>query len=102
MKVSIVSPLLFGDGHFVAGEGFLGLANILIAQYKPALQFAVVRHIDLESLSLEQLEDVQREMQVSQLLSHPNVTCYLTSFMVGTYLWAVQPLMHYGKKGQVT
>ncbi len=80
----------------VSGEGFLGLASILIAQYKPTKRFTVVRHIDLELLSPDQLEDVQHEMKVSQLFSHLNITCYLTSFLVGQHLWAVQPLMHYG------
>lgn len=78
------------------GVGFSGQAAILIAQYKPLELFAVVRHINLEMLTLEQIEELQHEMKLSQLLSHQNIACYLTSFVVGVHLWAVQPLMHYG------
>lgn len=97
---SFLSPRIFlhpCSFSFSLGEGFLGFANILIAQYKPCKLFTVIRHIDLEVLSTEQLEEVQKEMKLSQLLSHSNIACYLSSFVVGTHLWAVQPLMHYGK-----
>lgn len=88
----IVSLLLL-----YAGIGFNGLARILIAKHKPTEFFNTVRHINLELLSSEQLEEVQQEMKLSQLLHHHNIACYLTSFVVGVHLWAVQPLMHYGK-----
>ena len=45
---------------------------------------------------MEQLEEVEHEMKISQLLHHSNIVCYLTSFVVGTHLCAIQPLMHYG------
>lgn len=83
--------------HTLTGVGFLGVASILIAQYKPLQLFTVVRHIDLEVLSTEQLEELQQEMKLSQQLAHANIACYLTSFVVGIHLWAVQPLMHYGQ-----
>lgn len=89
--------LIRGVSTHHAGVGFLGQATILIAQYKPLRLFTVVRHINLEALTAEQLEEVQQEMKLSQQLSHHNVACYLTSFVVGVHLWAVQPLMHYGK-----
>ena len=79
------------------GIGFNGQARILIAKHKPTQFFNTVRHINLELLSSEQLEEVQQEMKLSQLLHHHNIACYLTSFVVGVHLWAVQPLMHYGE-----
>ena len=57
----------------------------------------MLRLIDLEILSASQLEDVQDEMKISQLLNHCNIVKYLCSFVVGTKLWAMQPLMHYGE-----
>ncbi len=57
----------------------------------------MVRHIDLELLSFQQLDEVQHEIKISQLLHHQNIACYLTSFVVDAHLWAVQPLMHYGE-----
>lgn len=82
---------------FTSGVGCFGAATILIAQHKPCHHFTVLRSIDLELLTVSQLEEVQHEMKLSQLLLHPNITCYICSFVVGTKLWAVQPLMHYGK-----
>ena len=79
-----------------AGIGFTGQARILIAKHKPTNFFNTVRHINLELLTSDQLEEVQQEMKLSQLLHHQNIACYLTSFVVGVHLWAVQPLMHYG------
>ena len=57
----------------------------------------MLRLIDLERLSSSQMEDVQNEMKLSQLINHTHVARYLCSFVVGTKLWALQPLMHYGK-----
>jgi len=82
---------------FTSGVGCFGAATILIAQHKPCHLFTVLRSIDLELLTVPQLEEVQHEMKLSQLLLHSNITCYICSFVVGTKLWAVQPLMHYGK-----
>ena len=79
------------------GIGFTGQARILIARHKPTNFFNTVRHINLEVLTSEQLEEIQQEMKLSQLLHHQNIACYLTSFVVGSHLWAVQPLMHYGE-----
>lgn len=70
---------------------------ILIAKHKPTNFFNTVRHINLELLTSEQLEEVQQEMKLSQLLHHHNIACYLANFVVGVHLWAVQPLMHYGE-----
>ena len=77
--------------------GCSGTATILIAQHKPSALFTVLRHIELELLTACQLEEVQSEMKLSQLLHHQNIACYICSFVVSTKLWAVQPLMHYGK-----
>ena len=74
------------------------MATILIAKYKPLKLFTVIRHINLELLGSDQLEEVQEEMKLSKQLHHQNITCYLTSFVVGVHLWAVQPLMHYGEE----
>lgn len=79
-----------------AGVGFSGQASILITRYKPLHLFTVVRLINLESLTVEQMEEVQHEMKLSQQFCHRNVACYLANFVVGVHLWAVQPLMHYG------
>ena len=82
---------------YCIGVGFSGRAVILITRYKPLHLFTVVRCIDLETLSTDQMEEVQQEMTLSQQLSHKNIACYLSNFVVGIHLWAVQPLMHYGK-----
>lgn len=79
------------------GVGCYGVATILIAQHKPSRLFMVLRSIDLEQLTFSQLEEVQHEMKLSQLILHCNIACYICSFVVGTKLWAVQPLMHYGE-----
>ena len=79
-----------------AGVGCFGTATILIAQYRPHNLFTVLRLVDLEMLRAEQLEEVQKEMKLSQMLDHPNIACYLISFVVGSKLWAIQSLMHYG------
>lgn len=86
--------------YCLPGVGFSGMSTILIAQYKSLQLFTVLRHINLEALASEQLEEIQQEMKLSQLLSHHNITCYLGSFVVGVHLWAIQPLMHYG--GSIT
>lgn len=36
-------------------------------------------------------------MCASQSLCHPNIVNYLTCFVTGCYLWAVEELMHYGE-----
>ena len=82
--------------HFV-GVGCFGAASIFITQHLPCKLFAVLRLVDLEVLSSTQLEDVQNEMKFSQMLQHPNIAGYLQSFVVGSKLWEVQPLMHYGE-----
>ena len=52
----------------------------------------------METLASDDLlSAVVEEMKLSQLLRHPNIACYYGSFVVGTKLWAVQPLMHYGE-----
>ena len=91
LSVFIMSIIIY------VGVGFCGQARILIAKHKPTDFFNTVRHINLELLTSEQLEEVQHEMKLSQLLHHHNVACYLTSFVVGVHLWAIQPLMHYGE-----
>ena len=50
----------------------------------------------MEAISFQQMEEVQHEIKISHLVQHQNVACYVTSFLVDTHLWAVQPLMHYG------
>ena len=85
----------------IIGVGCFGAASIFISQHVPSKIFTVLRLIDLEILSAGQLEDVQNEMKLSQLLLHSNIARYLCSFVVGTKLWAIQPLMHYGKFGLV-
>ena len=79
------------------GVGCFGVASIFISQHIPSKMFTVLRLIDLEALSGGQLEDVQNEMKLSQLLHHCNIARYLCSFVVGSKLWAIQPLMHYGE-----
>ena len=79
------------------GVGCFGAASIFISQHIPSKMFTVLRLIDLETLSAGQLEDVQNEMKLSQLLHHCNIAKYLCSFVVGSKLWAIQPLMHYGE-----
>ena len=79
------------------GVGCFGAASIFISQHIPSKMFTVLRLIDLEVLSAGQLEDVQNEIKLSQLLHHCNIAKYLCSFVVGSKLWAMQPLMHYGK-----
>lgn len=79
------------------GVGCFGAASIFITQHIPSKLFAVLRLVDLEVLSSAQLEDVQNEMKFSQMLQHPNIAGYLHSFVVGSKLWAIQSLMHYGK-----
>ena len=54
--------------------------------------------MDLECYTAPQLEEVQHEIKISHLVHHQNIACYLSSFVVGTNLWAVQPLMHYGEE----
>lgn len=78
------------------GVGCFGAASIYISQHIPSRMFTVLRLIDLEILSSCQLEDVQDEMKISQLLNHCNLAKYLCCFVVGSKLWAMQPLMHYG------
>jgi STE20-related kinase adapter protein alpha len=78
------------------GVGCFGAASIFISKHIPSKMFTVLRLIDLEALSAGQLEDVQNEMKLSQLLHHCNIARYLCSFVVGSKLWAIQPLMHYG------
>lgn len=82
---------------YFSGVGCFGAASIFISQHTPSKLFTVLRLIDLEVLSACQLEDVQNEMKLSQLLHHSNIVGYLCSFVVGSKLWAIQPLMHYGK-----
>ena len=82
---------------FFVGVGCFGAASIFISKHIPSKMFTVLRLIDLEALSAGQLEDVQNEMKLSQLLHHCNIARYLCSFVVGSKLWAIQPLMHYGE-----
>ena len=82
---------------FISGVGCFGAASIYISQHTPSKVFTVLRLIDLEVLKSSQLEDVQNEMKISQTLNHVNIVRYICSFVVGSKLWAVQPLMHYGK-----
>lgn len=78
------------------GVGCFGAATILIAQHKPQQMFTVLRLVDLEMLSVKQLDEVQNEMRLSNLFQHQNIAGYFCSFVVGPKLWAVQELMHYG------
>ena len=84
------------------GVGCFGAASIFISQHIPSKMFTVLRLIDLEVLSATQLEDVQSEMKMSQLLQHSSIAGYLCSFVVGSKLWAIQALMHYGKDSAPT
>lgn len=77
--------------------GCFGAATIFISQHTPSKKFTVVRLIDLEVLTACQLEDVQNEMKISNALHHINIVKYIGSFVIGSKLWAIQPLMHYGK-----
>jgi serine/threonine protein kinase len=78
------------------GVGYYGTANILLARHKPTRLVLVIRQIDLEALNNDKLEEIEHEMQLSNMLIHPNVASYYCSFVSGPMLWAVQSLMHYG------
>ena len=88
-----------GKAYFLVflGVGCFGAASIFVSEHIPSKVFTVLRLIDLELLSSGQLQDVQNEMKVSLMLHHTNIARYLCSFVVGTKLWALQPLMHYGE-----
>lgn len=94
---SLVTPIVSDyEIYQPIGVGCAGIASILIAKHRPSQAFVVVRLIDLESISFQRLDEVQHEIKISHLVNHQNIACYVTSFLVDTYLWAVQPLMHYG------
>lgn len=82
------------------GEGCFANLDIVLAKEKSAM-IVVIRRYDLECLQFSQLLEVQHEMCVSQSLSHPNIVNYLTCFVTGCQLWAVEELMHYGSCADV-
>ena len=84
-------------GSYTTGVGCYGLASILLARHAPSRSFVVVRQVDLDPLTGEQLAEVQHEMKLSQLVSHPNIIGYHCSFVTGCKLWAIQSLTHYGE-----
>ena len=79
------------------GTGYFGALDIKLSLHRPSNSPAVVRDYNLEQLSQEQLEDVQRELVFSRLLGHENVACYVHSFVWRHHLWVIQPLMQYGE-----
>ena len=79
------------------GTGYFGALDIKLSLHLPSNSPAVVRDYNLEQLSQEQLEDVQRELVFSRLLGHENIACYEHSFVWRHHLWVIQPLMQYGE-----
>ena len=79
------------------GTGYFGALDIKLSLHRPSNSPAVVRDYNLEQLSQEQLEEVQRELVFSRLLGHDNVACYAHSFVWKHHLWVIQPLMQYGE-----
>ena len=79
------------------GTGYFGALDIKLSLHRPSNTPAVVRDYNLEQLSQEQLEEVQRELVFSRLLGHDNIACYARSFVRKHHLWVIQPLMQYGE-----
>ena len=79
------------------GTGYFGALDIKLSLHRPSKTPAVVRDYNLEQLSEERLEEVQRELVYSRMLGHDNIACYASSFVQSHHLWVIQLLMHYGE-----
>eukprot|EP00189_Rhodosorus_marinus_P007572 CAMPEP_0184752620 /NCGR_PEP_ID=MMETSP0315-20130426/43670_1 /TAXON_ID=101924 /ORGANISM="Rhodosorus marinus, Strain UTEX LB 2760" /LENGTH=863 /DNA_ID=CAMNT_0027231961 /DNA_START=514 /DNA_END=3105 /DNA_ORIENTATION=+ len=72
------------------GQG--SAATVFKAWCEQEHEEVAIKVIDLEWFQAS-LDDIWKEIQVMSLSSHPNVVPYSTSFVDGTDLWVVMPLL---------
>ncbi|KAM6174757.1 STE20-related kinase adapter protein beta isoform 2-T3 [Erethizon dorsatum] len=60
-----------------------------------------IKITDLENLTEERLEALQRAVILSHFFRHPNITTYWTVFTAGSWLWVISPFMAYGSASEL-
>lgn len=79
----------------VIGKGHTGTATISLAKHIPSDKLVAVRRVNLETWERD-LAYLQKELVLTQQLSHPNILPFYCSFIAQQELWAIMPLMAFG------
>jgi serine/threonine protein kinase len=81
------------DGYELREQIGSGLSGVVYRAWCSSIDDEVaIRIIDLDQLQAS-LEDIQRDIKVMSLSSHPNVLPFSTCFVSGHDLWVVMPLL---------
>lgn len=89
----------YKDYNLVGVVGTGAFAKVWFAEFKDhsgQLQNYAVKIIELESTDSATIEQTQKEVALMGSLSHENVVACLASFVVGSELWLVMPLLRGG------
>ncbi|KAM6174755.1 STE20-related kinase adapter protein beta isoform 1-T2 [Erethizon dorsatum] len=83
------------------GRGFDSLTSVHLARHVPTGTLVTIKITDLENLTEERLEALQRAVILSHFFRHPNITTYWTVFTAGSWLWVISPFMAYGSASEL-
>eukprot|EP00835_Amoeboradix_gromovi_P001147 NODE_46_length_27655_cov_0.671796.p6 type:complete len:598 gc:universal NODE_46_length_27655_cov_0.671796:110-1903(+) len=76
--------------------GYGSSAVVYQGLYKPLNRKVAVKEIDLDSFESNQIGELRRETQVMSLCRHPNVLRVFASFVSGSKLYIITPLLSGG------
>jgi serine/threonine-protein kinase OSR1/STK39 len=79
------------------GKGYFGVvtkSEVLEGRHKG--QFVAVKKLDLEKCGSTKIEEIRKNTLLLNLLDHPNILSYKTSFIHNKDLWIISELMQGG------
>jgi len=79
-----------GKGYF----GVIAKAEVLEGRHKG--QFVAIKKLDLEKCGNTKIEEIRKNTLLLNLLDHPNILSYKTSFIHNKDLWIISELMQGG------
>ncbi|KAI5712089.1 STE20-related kinase adapter protein alpha-like [Diaphorina citri] len=80
----------------ILGQCFNNLSSVYLSKHKVTNQLIAVKKFNLDRMTDEDLKSLHHEIVCMRHLRHPNIICYISSFLDATDLHLVSPLMGFG------
>lgn len=80
----------------ILGQCFNNLSSVYLSKHTVSKHLLALKKFNLDRMTDEDLKSLQHEIVCMRHLKHPNVVNYVSSFLEGTDLHLVTPLMGFG------